>query len=158
MSGTSRLPSAGTPAPVCHAGLSKKPAPEPRLAPPPDAENPPPAAISAVVSFHPFSGMYSSAEETVSELAPAGDQYGESPPGGQSEAQVGVSAENSFPPAPVTSGMEAGTSTARPLVAVFALLGSQSAAPASPEAAVMVCPWATACCAQPRICPAKEAP
>ena len=41
---------------------------------------------------------------------------------------------------PVTSGMLAGASTASPCVAEVAVEVSQSAAPESPEAAVMVCP------------------
>jgi hypothetical protein len=41
------------------------------LAPPPEADKPPFAAIDAVVSFHAISGMYSKADETVSVVAPA---------------------------------------------------------------------------------------
>src|SRR5580692_5344159 len=51
-SGTSREESLGTPRPVCHAGLEKKP-----LAPPPP-EPPASRAPEAVVSFQGCSGMY----------------------------------------------------------------------------------------------------
>ncbi len=54
---------------------------------------------------------------------------------------------NVLPPIPVTSGMLAGASTAGPWVAVVADAASQSPAPESPDAAVMVCPCALACCA-----------
>ena len=50
-SGTSRWPSTGVRA-VCQVGLAKT-----ALTPPPVAESPPPAAIDAVVSFQPISGM-----------------------------------------------------------------------------------------------------
>src|SRR5437764_14224771 len=119
------------------------------LAPPPDAERPPWLLIDSEVSFHAISGMYSKAEETVSAVAPAALQYGGSLPGGQAVVQVGASPENSFPPAPVTSGIEAGTSTAKPVVAEVLVADSQSAAPASPEAATMVCPCVSACLAHP---------
>src|SRR6185312_5481010 len=52
MSGTSRFPSLGTPAPVCQLGLLKT-----ELAPPPLAEKVPPWAMSNVVSFQLVSGM-----------------------------------------------------------------------------------------------------
>src|ERR1700686_2904364 len=52
MSGTSRLPSPGTPVPLCHDGLEKI-----VLAPPPPALRP-----LELVSFHVFSGMYSRAD------------------------------------------------------------------------------------------------
>src|SRR6185312_8898932 len=51
-SGTSRLLSLGTPAPVCQVGLLKI-----VLAPPPLAEKVPPLAMSNVVSFQLVSGM-----------------------------------------------------------------------------------------------------
>ena len=50
-SGTSRWLSLGVRA-TCHDGLEKT-----ALTPPPLAERPPPAAIEAVVSFQPISGM-----------------------------------------------------------------------------------------------------
>src|SRR4051794_23683352 len=115
------------------------------LAPPPEADRPPPPEIEAVVSFHAISGMYSKADDTVSLVAPAALQYGGSFPGGQAVVQAGVSPENSFPPAPVTSGIEAGTSTPNPCVAEVLLADSQSAAPASPDAATIVCPCVIAC-------------
>src|ERR1700686_996032 len=66
-SGTSRLPSFGTPGPVCQGASAfvKK-----MLAPPPVAERVPFAAVS----FQAFSGIYSRAEETVSVVAPAAAQ------------------------------------------------------------------------------------
>src|SRR5450755_2394807 len=54
---------------------------------------------------------------------------------------------NSVPPIPVTSGTLAGASTAGPCVAAVAVEASQSPAPESPAAAVMVCPCELACCA-----------
>ena len=48
---------------------------------------------------------------------------------------------NSVPPIPVTSGTLAGASTASPLTADLAVELSQSAAPESPAAAVIVWPW-----------------
>jgi hypothetical protein len=52
MSGTSRLPSVGTPVPLCHEGFEKI-----VLAPPPVADKP-----DMSESFQAFSGMYCSAE------------------------------------------------------------------------------------------------
>src|SRR5215471_19042478 len=104
------------------------------LEPPPVAER----LAARVVSFQPFSGMYSKADSRVSAVAPAGAQYGGFPPGGLFVVKVGLSAENSVPPAAVTSGIAAGTSIASPFVALAPL--SQSAAPASPVAATTVWP------------------
>src|ERR1700690_3739560 len=108
------------------------------LAPPPE-----PVSLSplAAVSFQPCSGIHSSAEERVS-APPVGPlQYGESAP-------AVLSPKNSFPPAPVTSGIEAGASTSRPVVADVLPWGSQSAAPRSPDAETIVCPCVWPCCAQ----------
>ena len=57
---------------------------------------------------------------------------------------VPVPSLNSVPPTPVTSGIAAGTSTARPGF----VESLQSAPPASPEAASQVIPCAFPCCAQ----------
>src|SRR5215469_1565008 len=122
MSGTSRLPSEGTPVPVCHFGLEKY-----WLAPPPEAERPAGgfSASDAVVSFQGSSGMYSSAVITTSFPVPEPAQYGLSGPAvvfvPVPVTAPAVSPVNSFPPAPVTSGMDAGTSTASPKVAEFPL-------------------------------------
>jgi hypothetical protein len=56
-SGTSRLPSEGTPNPTCQAGLENI-----LLTPPPLAESDPPLAISVAVSFQVVSGIYETAE------------------------------------------------------------------------------------------------
>src|SRR5215471_3924349 len=103
------------------------------LAPPPEADSP-----SEVVSFQPCSGMYVSAEEIMSLLAEP-LQY-------CVFEVLGASPKNSEPPTPTTSGTAAGTSTAKPVVETLLVPLSQSAAPASPEAAVIVWP-----CATPRV-------
>src|SRR5437660_623317 len=98
--------------------------------------------MDTVVSFHAISGMYSSAVDTTSLPVFEPPQYGASPAavvlGAVPVTLAWTSPVNVFPPAPVTSGMAAGTSTAKPLLAEEPL--SQSAAPASPEAATIVCP------------------
>src|ERR1022692_3209112 len=106
------------------------------LAPPPEAERTP----SAAVSFQASSGIYIRAESIVS-LPEAPSQY-------VVVEVLGGSPKNSFPPIPVTSGIAAGTSTAKPKVA-DATWPSQSAAPESPEEATIVWPWLFACCAHP---------
>src|SRR5579863_10377669 len=114
MSGMSRCPSAGTPAPTCHEGLGNI-----LLAPPPLAESDPPLEISVAVSFQVTSGMYEIAEPLLLLL----------------EVFQNV-AEPSFkvlPPTAVTLGELGGKSTANPCLAVvtaLVLVGkSQSAAP-----------------------------
>src|SRR5262245_46227500 len=119
------------------------------LVPPPVAESVP----SAAVSFHVFCGMYSNADERVPDVEPAGPQYGGLSPGGLFVVLVGLSAENSVPPMAVTSGIDAGTSTASPCVA--GTLVSQSAAPASPDAATRVTPMLWAAVTELRIEAAK---
>src|ERR1700688_344455 len=98
MSGTSRLPSPGTPVPLCHDGLEKI-----VLAPPPPALRP-----LELVSFHVFSGMYSRADGPLfkfEELFQYGGSAGATPPLHPLVAlQVAASPVNSLPPTPVTSG------------------------------------------------------
>src|SRR5690242_20595660 len=122
-SGTSRLPSAGTPVPVCHVGLTKLIA------------APPPVAPCTPSVFHATSGMYDSAEPLAMLLAPAQKAVAKVPP----------PSLNVVPPMPVVVGRAAGTSTARPCVATALCPVSQSAAPVSPEAAVIVIPCALPC-------------
>src|SRR5215831_6548698 len=116
------------------------------LAPPPEAAKPPGglSPFDSTVSFQASSGMYFNAGTTASLPVLEAAQYG-----GSAAAvvfgtvPVTVPAEspvNSFPPAPVTSGIEEGVSTARPVVAEVVPDGSQSAAPESPEAETIVCP------------------
>src|SRR5262252_1868307 len=122
------------------------------LAPPPDAERPPGgfSLSDSVVSFQASSGMGPNAVTIASLPVFEAPQYG----GSAAATVVGVvpvtvpalSPVNSLPPAPVTSGIEDGTSTANPWVAEFP--ESQSAAPASPEAAVTVCPCVRPCLTQ----------
>src|SRR5215831_15148433 len=123
------------------------------LAPPPEAAKPPGglSPFDSTVSFQASSGMYFNAVTTASLPVLEAAQYG-----GSAAAvvfgtvPVTVPAEspvNSFPPAPVTSGIEAGASTARPVVAEVLELDSQSAAPPSPDDAVIVWPCNCPCCA-----------
>ena len=97
------------------------------LEPPPPAERAP----SSAVSFHTRSGIYERADALFALFAAF--QY-ELPP-----------SLNSVPPIPVTSGMDAGESTANPFCAIVAFGSSQSVAPASPDAANHVIPCAFAC-------------
>src|SRR5205823_2977314 len=96
-SGTSRLPSAGTPGPVCQIGFAYS-----LLAPPPLAPmgNPPPGG-----SFHDVSGMYDSAEACVAVFVAL--------------QKVPAPSASSVPPIAVTPGTDAGTCSAIPLTATF---------------------------------------
>src|SRR6266496_1827215 len=101
MSGTSRLPSLGTPGPVCQLGFANS-----VLTPPPLAASEPSVlAISAAVTFQAISGMYDRAEPLAELLV----EFQKLP-----EPSLNV-----VPPAPVTYGSEAVTSTASPWLADF---------------------------------------
>src|SRR5579863_6220156 len=125
------------------------------LAPPPEAPKPPPLAILNGVSFQASSGIYSRAEEIESEPAFDAPQYGGSPAAVFPVTTPALSPKNSLPPAPVVSGIAAGESTAKPCVADVLLLGSQSAAPASPDAETSVtpsnCPSCSHCSTTPTL-------
>src|SRR5580704_7422304 len=119
---------------VCHVGFAKK-----VLAPPPEAEREPFSAVS----FQAISGMYVIADEMVSVPPVVPVQYvvaAAFPP----ETVAAASPVNSVPPVPVTSGIAAGTSTARPCVADGSISGSQSAAPEAHDEAMIVWPWVLA--------------
>src|SRR5581483_10882821 len=137
MSGTSRLPSPGTPVPDCQLGFANI-----VLAPPPPALNP-----LVLLSFQAASGIYDKAVpvELVEPQVPSQKVVAPAQP---LVIVAAPSPLNWLPPTPVTSGMLAGTSTARPWVAEVPV--SQSAAPVSPEGPLMVCPCALAswahCC------------
>src|SRR4051812_27144032 len=131
MSGMSRRPSFGTPVPLCHEGLEKI-----VLAPPPPALK----LVESFTkgSFQAFSVMYCRA--VPAELIPVHEGPQSVVAAAHPVAIVTVAAAspvNSLPPTPVTSGIAAGTSTARPCVAEVTL-ESQSAAPSSPEGPLIV--------------------
>src|ERR1019366_3136201 len=123
MSGTLRAPLFGTPRPVCHGGLGKT-----VLAPPPPAPG-----LPGVLSFHTISGMYEMADPPLALLVAF--QYWPEP-----SLRV-------VPPMPVTSGMSAGESTARP-APLLEVPDRQSAPPESPVAFTQVMPSAFAWRAQ----------
>src|SRR3954463_6050395 len=132
MSGMSRRPSFGTPVPLCHEGLEKI-----VLAPPPPALK----LVESFTkgSFQAFSVMYCRA--VPAELVPVHEGPQSAVAAAHPVATVTVAAEslvNSLPPTPVTSGIAAGTSTAKPFVAELPV--SQSAAPASPKGPLIVWP------------------
>src|ERR1700758_799713 len=79
-----------------------------------------------------------------------GGPAGALPPVHVEFGQVPASPVNSVPPMPVTSGMAAGISTAKPCVADVTWK-SQSAAPESPEEDMTVWPFEFACFAHPCI-------
>src|SRR6516164_166747 len=126
MSGMSRKLSAGTPGPVCQAGLGKR------------------IDAPAPVSFQTISGIYETAEAPLALLVAF--QYW--PP--DSLNCVPPTAVTSGKLAGMITAGPSDTVVAFPVV-LKKPCGSQPAAPESPEEATQVMPWALACCAISRV-------